>query len=77
MRDTAARSASKSSWISSRVLESMFEYYATPRTEIVALRPLKPKWRKWFPGAWRFRGLSAFAGANNRRFGIYRRAEKQ
>ncbi|HYB81635.1 MAG TPA: hypothetical protein VED43_08300, partial [Mycobacterium sp.] len=33
IRDTVARSASKSSWISSRVLEIMFEYYGWPPTK--------------------------------------------
>src|ERR1700758_4624652 len=48
MRDTTVRSASKSRWISSRLLELMFECYADPPTTIPTPTPLKPKWRKLF-----------------------------
>jgi hypothetical protein len=46
IRDTAACSAWKSSLISSRLLESMFEYYVGLPTEAAAQEPLKRKWGK-------------------------------
>jgi hypothetical protein len=45
-RSRSASSASKTAAISSRQLDSVFEYYAQAPTKNPTLKPLKPKWRK-------------------------------